>query len=99
MKKKRDQDNAFGVLLLSDIAKNALAHDRAADRVNVYEVMSKPVIAVESDMDVHYCARLFERIGISSPPVIENGVVLGTVSCKERGFVEPCIETGNWYKQ
>jgi len=31
-------------------------------------------------MNVKYCARLFERFGISRAPVIENGQVIGMVS-------------------
>ena len=66
--KKRDEHDAFGLLLLSDIAKQVLARDRAAERVNVYEVMSKPVISLDPDLDVRYCARLFERFGLNQVP-------------------------------
>ncbi|MBY4679089.1 CBS domain-containing protein [Marinobacterium arenosum] len=80
---KRHGDDEFGILLLSDIAKQVLARDRAADRVNVYEVMAKPVIGVDPNMDVRYCARLFENFGLGQAPVIENGQVLGVVSYQE----------------
>ena len=53
---KRDENDAFGIVLLADIAREVLARDRAAERVNVYEIMSKPVIPVEADMDVRYVA-------------------------------------------
>ena len=84
--RKRDEHDAFGILLLSDIAKKVLAQDRAPKRVNVYEIMSKPVIPVEPDMDVRYCARLFERFGLSSAPVVENGQIIGIVSYQELVF-------------
>jgi CBS domain-containing protein len=77
---KRDADDEYGMLLLSDIARNVLAKDRSPERVNVYEVMAKPVISVDPDMDIRYCARLFERFQISRGPVIENGTVVGIVS-------------------
>ncbi len=77
---KRDDDDEYGILLISDIAKEVLARDRAPERVNVYEVMAKPVVAVEPQMDVRYCARLFENFGISTAPVISNGEVQGVVS-------------------
>ncbi len=32
------------------------------------------------DMNVKYCARLFERFGISRAPVVENGEIKGIVS-------------------
>ena len=88
--KKRNEHDAFGILLLSDIAKNVLARDRAPKRVNVYEIMSKPVIPIEPNMDVRYCARLFERFGLSSAPVIENDEVIGVVSYRELVFDGLC---------
>ncbi len=84
--KKRNEHDAYGILLLADIAKKVLARDRAADRVNVYEIMSKPVIPVEPDMDVRYVARMFESFGLSNAPVVENGAVIGIVSYYELVF-------------
>lgn len=81
--KKRDADDEFGLVLLSDIAKEVLAKDRSPERVNVYEVMAKPVISVEPRMDVRYCARLFDNFGLSTAPVIEQGQVVGVVSYNE----------------
>lgn len=77
---KRHADDEYGIVLISDIAKMVLAKDRAPDRVNVYEVMSKPVVCVDPDMDIRYCARLFDKFGLSRAPVIENGKLLGIVS-------------------
>jgi len=77
---KRHADDEYGVVLLSDIARQVLAHDRAPDRVNVYEVMSKPVITVAPSMDIRYCARLFDKFGLSRAPVVEGGQVIGIVS-------------------
>ena len=77
---KRHEDDEYGMVLLSDIAKQVLARDRAPERVNIYEIMSKPVISVPPDMDIRYCARMFEQFGLSRAPVIENGTVVGIVS-------------------
>lgn len=88
--KKRNEHDAFGILLLSDIAKKVLAKDRAADRVNVYEIMSKPVIPIDPDMDVRYAARMFDSFGLSNAPVIENGEVIGIVSYNELVFDGLC---------
>jgi CBS domain-containing protein len=38
------------------------------------------VISVRPDMSLQYCARLFERFGISHAPVVENEKVIGIVS-------------------
>ncbi|MGY8870454.1 MAG: CBS domain-containing protein [Pseudomonadales bacterium] len=80
---KRHDDDEYGILLISDIAKQVVAQDRAPERVNVYEVMAKPVVAVDPQMDVKYCARLFENFGLSTAPVIQDGVVMGVISYNE----------------
>ena len=78
--KRRDEDDEYGMLLFSDVAKKVIASDRAPERVNVYEVMSKPVLTVRPDMGIRYCARLFENFGISHAPVVENEKIVGIVS-------------------
>lgn len=77
---KRHEDDEYGMLLLSDVAKKVLAVDRSPDRINVYEIMSKPVLSVDPEMDIRYCARYFERFGLTRGPVVENDKVIGIVS-------------------
>jgi CBS domain-containing protein len=42
--------------------------------------MSKPVLSVDPEMDIRYCARLLERFGIMRAPVVESRTVIGVVS-------------------
>lgn len=77
---KRHEDDEYGILQIPDIAKYVLAKDRAPERVNVYEVMTKPVLSVDAGMDIRYCARLFSQMHISRAPVMEHGEVVGVVS-------------------
>ena len=77
---KRHADDEYGMVLLSDIAKQVLAKDRSLKRVNIYEIMAKPVVTVQPDMDIRYCARMFEQFGLSRAPVLEHGKVIGIVS-------------------
>lgn len=77
---KRHEDDEYGIVLLADIARQVLARDKSPERVNVYEIMSKPVLGVDPGMDIRYCARLFEKFGLSLAPVIEEGKVVGLVS-------------------
>ena len=78
--KRRDENDEYGMLLFSDIARNVIAKNRAPERVNVYEIMSKPVLTVRPDMEIRYCARLFDNFGISHAPVVENEKIVGIVS-------------------
>ena len=77
---KRHDDDEYGLINCGDIARHVLAKDRAPDRVNVYEIMSKPVISVHPDMDIRYCSRLFAQYDLVRAPVIENRQVVGIVS-------------------
>ncbi|WP_423840246.1 CBS domain-containing protein [Vibrio mytili] len=77
---KRDENDEYGIVLMNDIAKKVLANNRSPKRTNIYEVMTKPALCVDPNMNVKYCARLFERFGISRAPVIEDGEVIGMVS-------------------
>jgi CBS domain-containing protein len=77
---KRHEDDEYGIVLLSDIAREVLAKDRSPERVNIYEIMSKPVVCVDADMDIRYCARLFDKFGLSRAPVLKDGKLAGVVS-------------------
>ncbi|MDH5545883.1 MAG: CBS domain-containing protein [Gammaproteobacteria bacterium] len=77
---KRHENDEYGILLLSDIARKVLARDLAMDRVNVYEIMAKPVLHVDPEMDIRYCARFLDRFDLSRAPVVENRKVIGIVS-------------------
>jgi len=77
---KRNEDDEYGMVLISDIAREVLAKDRSPDRVNVYEIMAKPLLPVDPDMDIRYCARYFEKFVLSRAPVVENRKVIGIIS-------------------
>jgi predicted transcriptional regulator len=77
---KRHDDDEYGIVLISDIAREVLGKDRSPDRVNVYEIMSKPVVSVDPGMDIRYCARMFDKFGLSRAPVVDNGSIVGIVS-------------------
>ena len=78
--KRRDDRDEYGLLQFSDVAKQVIAKNRAPERVSVYEVMAKPVLSVRPDMEIRYCARLFENFGISHAPVVEDDKIVGMVS-------------------
>ena len=77
---KSHEHDEYGVVLIADIASKVIAKDKAMDRVNVYEIMNKPVLSVHPDMDVRYCAELLSNFGLSRCPVLDNGEIVGVVS-------------------
>lgn len=78
--RKRNENDEFGIVELEDIATEVLAKNRSPERVNIYEIMEKPMISVDPTMDIRYCARLFERHHLYRAAVIENREVIGIVS-------------------
>jgi predicted transcriptional regulator len=88
---KRHENDEYGVVMFGDLARHVLGHDRAPERVNMYEIMSKPVVHVDPQMDIRYCARLFHKFGLSRAPVLENGQIVGLVSYSDivnKGLIE-----------
>ena len=77
---KRNENDEYGLLLVSDIARKVLAKDRSARRVNVYEVMTKPAVCVDPDMDIRYCSRLMSNFNLMRVLVVKNNKLLGTVN-------------------
>ena len=75
----RHENDEYGIVLLSDIAKQVLARNKSPERVNIYEIMSKPVVSVDPKMDIRYCARLFENLGLGRAPVVDGAKVVGIV--------------------
>ncbi|MCK4911257.1 MAG: CBS domain-containing protein [Thermodesulfovibrionales bacterium] len=77
---KRNPDDVWGIIAIQDLIKGVIVPDRASDEVNVYEIMTKPIITVPADMDIKYVARLIYRAGIRRAPVEENGELIGMIS-------------------
>ena len=77
---KRHDDDEYGLITSAMIAKMVLAKDRSASRVNVYEIMDSPIIAVRPEMDIRYCSKLFAKYELVRAAVIENNQILGLIS-------------------
>ena len=77
---KRDPDDVWGIIAIQDMIKGVILPGRPSEEVNVYEIMTKPIITVPADMDIKYVARLIFRAGIRRAPVEENGELIGMIS-------------------
>jgi CBS domain-containing protein len=77
---KRNPDDVWGIIAVQDLIRGVIVADRSSEEVNVYEIMTKPIITVPSDMDVKYVARLIYRARIRRAPVEEDGKLIGMVS-------------------
>ena len=69
---RRDHTDEVGLVLVSDIARQVIAQNHSPERVNVYEIMSKPVLTLPSDMLIRYAVRLLGRFEISRAVVVDG---------------------------
>ena len=80
---KRDSRDAWGIVTVPDLVREVLSPGRSPDDINVYEIMTKPVISVPPDMDIRYVARLLHRVGVRKAPVEAQGELLGMISLSD----------------
>jgi len=78
--KKRNNDDAWGIVVVQDFLKGVIISGRSPENVHVYEIMTKPVITVPADMDIRYVARLIDRAGIRRASVEDGGELIGMIS-------------------
>ncbi len=78
--KKRNSQDAYGIVNVHDFIKGVIIQDKTFEEVNVFEIMTKPVISVPADMDSRYVASLLINIGVRMAPVEENGDYIGMIS-------------------
>ncbi len=80
---KRDDADEYGVLAVHDVAEHVISQNRSPDRVSVYEIMSKPVLSVDVDMNLKYAVRLLFRFKLTRALVLENGKIAGLVTLRD----------------
>ena len=69
---RRDETDEVGLVVVSDVAREVIARNRSPDRVNVYEIMSKPALTLPPDMLTRYAVRLLVRFQVSRSIVVDR---------------------------
>lgn len=81
---RRDGADEFGMIAVADIASEVLGKDLSPDRVNVYEIMSKPVLTLAAEMNVVYAVRMLGRFNLTRALVVDhNRNPLGIVTLRD----------------
>jgi len=81
--KKRHPQDVCGIVYVHDFIKGVIIMDKTSEEVNVFEIMTKPLISIPADMDVRYVANLMINVGLQMAPVEENGEYIGIVSLSD----------------
>lgn len=69
---RRSEDDELGLVVVADIARGVIADNRAPERVNVYEIMSKPLLTLREDMLAKYAVRMLVRFELSRAVVVDH---------------------------
>ncbi len=81
---RRHDDDELGIVTVGDMAREVITHDRAPERVNVYEIMSKPALTLRAGMLARYAVRLLVQFRVSRALVIDNqGAPLGLITLRD----------------
>lgn len=83
---RRHDGDEYGIVVVQDIAQKVMGMDRSPDRTSVYQIMSKPVLTVDREMDIKYAIRLLTRFGLSRSLVTEDGKLVGIVTMRDMVF-------------
>lgn len=73
------EDGAYAIVTETDIIYKVASKDLDPESVMVYQIMTKPCIVVNPDLDLKNVARLFAETGIARAPVIQKQL-LGMIS-------------------
>ena len=81
---RRNDDDELGLIVVSDVARDVIGRNRAPERVNVYEIMSKPALTVRTGMLARYAVRLLVKFQVSRALVVDDaGSPLGLVTLRD----------------
>lgn len=71
VEKSHEQD-AYGIVAVTDIVGKVIAFGRDARKMRVYEIMTKPCVVLNPDLGIEYAAQLLTQTQLHSAPVIRS---------------------------
>lgn len=80
---RRNDDDEYGVVTVQDIAAKVVAINRSTERTSVYEIMTKPALTINADMNVKYAIRLLAQLEHSRALVTGGEVLLGFINLRD----------------
>ena len=80
---RRDERDEYGLVKITDLAREVIARDRSPARTSVYEVMVKPAPALDAEMNIKYAVSFMHRFGLTHAIVVENRQLVGIVTIRD----------------
>lgn len=86
---RRNDRDEYGIVLIADIAREIVGNNRSPSRTHLYEVMTKPALTIDAEMNARYAIRLMQRLGLTHALVVEGRRLVGIVTLRD--LVVRCI--------
>ena len=80
---RRHTGDEHAVVSMRDIAAGVVTLNRSSARTSVYEVMTKPALAVSATMNIKYAIRLLSRVGANRALVTNGDALVGLVTLRD----------------
>jgi len=80
---------AVGIVTERDLLKRVIGKARNPSKTKVREIMTKPLIAGHSDMDLEDATRLMFEKKIKKLPVVEHGRLMGLITLTDVARFQP----------
>jgi len=80
---------AVGIITERDLLKRVIAKSKNPNRIKVREIMTKPLIAGQPEMDLEDATRLMFERKIKKLPVVDHGRLLGLITLTDVARFQP----------
>ncbi len=77
---KTQADGAYGLVTFKNILQSIVAEDGDIDLLNVYDIATIPAMAVSSQLNIKYAAKMMVTSSIKRLLVIDNNELLGILT-------------------
>ena len=72
--------DAYGIVTYTNILEAMFSEEGDMDLINVYDICTKPLIQVVSQLDIKYAAQLMVRQGVTRLSVTWEGCLVGIIT-------------------
>jgi len=81
----------IGIVTERDMLTRVLAELRSPDKTKIAEIMSRPLIVADPQMDLEEAARLMFKMKVKKLPVVSNGELVGLVTLTDIARFQPQV--------
>jgi CBS domain-containing protein len=81
----------IGIVTERDMLTRVLAELRSPDKTKIAEIMSRPLIVADPQMDLEEAARLMFKMKVKKLPVVSNGKLVGLVTLTDIARFQPQV--------